>query len=63
MVSMTIKSSNQLKLLNLVTMATTTNCIKALFDANKEGSKENTGLGEITVENYGFHCKQIIESA
>ena len=43
-VSMASKSYNQLKFLNLVTMATKQNCIKIGFDANKEGSIKDIGF-------------------
>ena len=47
MVSITIKSYNQLNFLNLVTMATATIRKKSHFDANKESSKEYIGFGKI----------------
>ena len=47
MVSITIKSYNQLHFLNLVTMATAKNRKKCDFDANEEGSKEYIVLGNI----------------
>ena len=47
-VSMTTKSHNQLKFLNLVMMATTTICTKnSFFYANKEGSNKNIGFRKI----------------
>ena len=46
-VSITIKSYNQLKFLNCVTMATAKIRQKSHIDANKEGSKEYIGFGEI----------------
>ena len=39
------------------------NDIKAIFDANKEGSKENIGFGEFILYNCGFHGNKLIESA
>ena len=51
-VSTTIKSYNQLNFLNLVTMATDKNEKKSNFGANKEGSKEYIGFGEIILDNW-----------
>ena len=39
------------------------NSIKALFCANKEGSKRNGGFWKIISDNCGFHGNKIIESA
>ena len=44
---MAIKSYNQLKFLNLVTMATKQNCIKGVFDTYKEGGNRNIGFWKI----------------
>ena len=38
------------------------NSLKAVFYANKEGSKRNSGLWKIISENCGFHGKKPIES-
>ena len=54
-VSITIKSYNQLNFLNLVTMATATIRKESHFDANKEGSKESIGFGKIILDNCGFN--------
>ena len=39
------------------------NSIKALFCANKEGSKSDGGFWKIISDNCGFHGNEIIESA
>ena len=60
MVSITIKSYNQLNLLNLVTMAIAKIRKKSHFYANKEGSNEYIGFGKINLDNCGFHGNKII---
>ena len=60
MVSIAIKSYNQLNLFNLVTMATAKIRKKrSHFDANKESSIEYIGFGNIISDNCGFNGNKI----
>ena len=55
MVSMTTKSQNQLKLLNLVTMATKKNGKRVDLMLNKEGDNKNIRFWKTIYESWGFH--------
>ena len=61
---MKIKSYNQLNFLSeFGNHGNSKNYIKAIFDANKGGSKENIGFWEFILDSCGFHGNKIIESA
>ena len=62
-VSMATKSYDQIKFLNYVTMATTKNCIKIDFDANKECGNTDIGVCKIIKDNCGIHGNKILSSA